>query len=562
MKIYQLLIVVFLLSGCMINRIAAQQFDFELRYNDAAAIYEVYATPDSSNSRYFVGGGSQLSILLPQDMEDVPLEINTIAGGLWTDNSSVFAPESDHIHDFHGVASNGAIVNFIEGEPLLMFTFELPNGACRSDVRLFENTGDLNSKAAGMNGSDFRNFFANVFQPTENGWLKNKNSLNAICAHAPSVASNTLTTLENIPATICMPINDPNVGDIFEATLCASISASTNSVSNITVSGNQICLEYIPSPGFTGAESVCIEVCDDSGLCNTSTVSILVEPEPVYASFSATSDQCQNVLDWTIFNPSDFEYFELERSEDEQIYESVGLFESTGQTENMDFNHVDESVEGDYFYRLKLVFMDGRINRTQPLFVHTICEETPFFSQISVSAVANACENKIEWIVNNPIVGAYYELERSIDGNEFKFLDTREVNSEISTLAFHFMDKDTKGDHYYRIKSSYLDGSERYSEAVFVKSDCVVDDRFLLYPNPISQSQSILTLKFVSETETVKIFVTDALGRVVRRVNLEVELGMNVYRLDVLDLAVGTYFIALEGKEEITKSFVKFDERF
>jgi len=52
------------------------------------------------------------------------------------------------------------------------------------------------------------------------------------------------------------------------------------------------------------------------------------------------------------------------------------------------------------------------------------------------------------------------------------------------------------------------------------------------------------------------------LGRTLRRMNLGVELGMNTIRLDVIDFAVGTYFILIEGKEDKTQSFVKIDKRF
>ncbi len=552
---------VLLLSGWPADKVVAQQLDFELRYNDAAALYEVYATPDSSNTRYFVGGGSQLSIVLPQDLADIPLEITTIAGGLWTDNSTIYAPAADHIHDFHGIASNGAMVNFVEEEPLLLFTFELPGGICRSDIRLFENAEDLNPNAAGMNGSDFRNFMANVFKPSENNWLKNKHALNADCPHAPSVANNTLTTRENISATICMPINDPNVGDLFEGSLCANVSPSLNSISNVSISGNEICVEYIPAEGFVGTEAICIEVCDNSGLCNTSTVSILVEPEPVYSSITAFSDRCQNTLDWTIFDPSIFEYFELERSEDDDNYVSLAVFESNGQTENTLFNYVDEQVELNYFYRLKLVFTDGRVNYEEPLFLNTICEEE-IISHASVSAVANGCETEIHWSITDGQIGSRYELQRSSAEDEFKSLVSREHTNELSNLAFHFTDKDTKGDHHYRIKIVYMDGTETYSESVFVASDCKIESKFLLYPNPISQSQPILTMKFMAETKTVKILISDVKGRVVRRLNLEVELGINTHRFDVTNFAAGTYFIAIEGKENIVKSFVKIDERF
>jgi len=562
MKIYKLLSLVFLFTVFYGNRGVAQQLDFGLHFNDATAQYEVIATPDFSNNKYFIGGGSQISILLPQDIEDVPLQITTVAGGLWTDNSRIFAPVSDHIHDFHGIASNGAMVNFVEGEPLLLFTFELPGGVCRSDVRLFENTEDRRSNEAGMNGGDFRNFVANVFEPTRNSWGKTTSFINEVCAYAPSVAPNSLTTEENIPATICMPIVDLNTGDTFKATQCASVSQSTNGISNITVSGNELCLEFIPSEGFVGSESVCIEVCDDTGLCNTSTIAISVIAEPVYSSFSVSSDACQNTLDWTIFNPSKFEYFELERSEEGVDYEVLGLFNSNVQVENMEFNYVDEQVDLGYFYRLKLVFLDGQIKYSKSIFVNTSCDQDFDTSHAVITATANSCENQVSWTINNLVTGASYELQRSMDGNEFVALDEIESSANMPSRTAHFTDSNTKGDHYYRVELAYEDGREEYSANVFVPSDCKVEDGFIIYPNPVSDSRPILNLKFISETKSVNILVTDVLGQVLRRINLEVELGINIYRLDVIDLTVGTYFIAIEGKENKVKSFVKIEEGF
>ena len=562
MKIYQLLTIVFLLTIFYVNKIAAQQLDFELRFNDATTLYEVIATPDFSNNKYFIGGGSQLSLLLPQDIEDIPLQITTVAGGLWTDNSRIFAPVSDHIHDFHGIASNGAMVNFIEGEPLLLFTFELPGGVCRSDVRLFDNTEDRTSTDAGMNGGDFRNFVANVFEPTKNSWAKNTNNMNAACAYAPSVAPSTLTTEENLPATICIPIIDANTDDSFEATLCTNVSQSPNGISNITVAGNEICLEFIPSEGFVGSESVCIEVCDDGGLCNTTTVDISVLAEPVYSSISAFNEECQNTLDWTIFNPSNFEYFELERSEEGGNYETLGSFNSNLQVENMEFNFLDKQVNLSYFYRVKLVFLDGRIKYSKSIFVNNSCDQEFGTSQVTITATANACENSVDWTINNLVAGASYELQRSVYGNEFARLDIFETSVALPTHTAHFTDSSTKGDHYYRVKSAYEDGREAYSESVFVPSDCEVADGFIIYPNPVSDSDPVLNLKFTVETKSANILLTDVMGRVLRRIDLEVELGMNFLRLDVTDLPVGTYFIAIEGKENKVKSFVKIKERF
>jgi len=53
--------------------VSAQNVDFNLRYNGISDAYEVYAKPDSTNPTFFVGGGSQISILLPEAIANTPL---------------------------------------------------------------------------------------------------------------------------------------------------------------------------------------------------------------------------------------------------------------------------------------------------------------------------------------------------------------------------------------------------------------------------------------------------------------------------------------------------------
>lgn len=561
MRIYQLFLPTFLLLVLSGSQVDAQKVDFKLTYNDAAAIYEVYGTPDFSDNKFFVGGGSQISLVLPADIADVPLQINTIAGGLWTDNSRIFAPDSDHIHDFHGIASNGSILNFIAGEPMLLFTFELPGGVCRSDVRLFENAGDLGSRSSGMDGSDFNNFFANVFEPFKNSWVRNENILNEDCAHAPSIAPQTITMYEDTPASVCVPILDPNMGDSFDVALCSGVSQATEGVFTMNIVENEFCVDYMPAEGFTGQEEVCVTICDQTGLCNTSTVLISVIPEPVYVSFSAVANPCQNLLSWTVYNPAEFAYYEVERSKDGADYATLESFNSNNQTENMAFDYIDENVKTDYFYRLRLVFTNGSNQYSEAVLVTPTCDENTS-PAITILATASACENYINWTFNTQQTFDYYELERSSDGNNFVALNTYESENQATLLSLQFTDKKTIGNHFYRIKMVMSDGSISYSESSYVESDCELEDGFVLYPNPVSQSDPLLNVKFMAETEKVNLLFIDVLGRVVRSMRLDVELGMNSFCFDVADFPIGTYFLTIEGKEEITKSFVKVDKRF
>ncbi len=553
MRIYISIYFALLLFGCCLD-LHAQQVNIRLQFNETSNLYEVHAIPDFDNDIYFVGGGSQISVLLPQDLADVALQINSVNGGVWTDNSKVFAPVDNHIYDFHGIATNGGMVNFEIANPLLLFTFELPEGICRSDVRLYENISDINDKAAGMNNSDFKNFFANVFEPFKNNYAINEHVLNTACAAAPVINSAALEVQQDKTGNICLPIEDLNEGDSFTVTIFEDVSSSLNGTSVASVTGNTMCLEYIPNAGYIGPDQVCVEVCDQTGLCNNAFVAINVVPEIIYSTLSATSGTCETNLNWTILQPAEFASFELERSLDGVNFTSIGAFESVNQTNDLQFTYTDEQVMEDYFYRLKLVFNNEEAQYSAIVFTTADCEDPTFYA--TIEAEANFCENRIQWNILSPSEVTGYELERSSDGIAFELLKAFQ-SSDINS----YIDSETKGDHYYRLKLNTNDGTSIYTNNVFVNTNCEIKaGDFVLYPNPASQHTSVVTIKFFSESEKLNLILTDALGRVVRRLNVETNFGVNTIKLDISKLAPATYFVTLEGKEVMTKSFVKFLE--
>ena len=86
-----------------------------------------------------------------------------------------------------------------------------------------------------------------------------------------------ITIPQDSMGSVCIPILDPNAGDSFTAMSCGA----NNGTETITVNGNEVCIEYLPNAGFSGTDSVCVIVCDQTGLCDTSYVPItVVEPLP------------------------------------------------------------------------------------------------------------------------------------------------------------------------------------------------------------------------------------------------------------------------------------------
>jgi len=74
----------------------------------------------------------------------------------------------------------------------------------------------------------------------------------------------------------CYPFSDPDIADTFTGQLC---SGTINGQANLSIQGNELCLEYIPNSNFVGKENICIQVCDQAGACDSITV-----PINIYAS--------------------------------------------------------------------------------------------------------------------------------------------------------------------------------------------------------------------------------------------------------------------------------------
>ncbi len=269
-KILQPLI--FLLMFAFGSQLNAQDIDFTVRFNPNTEAYEVYALPDFSDPAYFVGGGSQISLVLPESIADAALSITTVNGGLWTDNSRVYAPAADPSHDFHGIASNGSIISLVAGEEVLLYTFVLPGGGCIGGIRLYENGVDPNSAAPGMGGGDFENYFANAFTFVDN-YNANYNNAGTMC-YPPVVVPYPITIMMDSTGMICAPITDPDAGDTFTATSCGA----SNGSETVTVNGGEVCVEYTPTTGYTGTDSVCVIVCDQLGACDTTFFPVTVIP--------------------------------------------------------------------------------------------------------------------------------------------------------------------------------------------------------------------------------------------------------------------------------------------
>lgn len=96
------------------------------------------------------------------------------------------------------------------------------------------------------------------------------------CVSPPDLVVTPIIITEDTVFDTCFNIVDANVLDTHAVTICQPPmnGVMTTSIDNIN---HQLCLEYTPNTGFTGMDSICVIICDQGGLCDTSLIPILVE---------------------------------------------------------------------------------------------------------------------------------------------------------------------------------------------------------------------------------------------------------------------------------------------
>jgi hypothetical protein len=239
---------------------AQQQVDFTLKYNTSTSEYEVYGKPTLSGS-FSVGGGSQLSVLIPSSYPDAAIaSVTSVLGGPWADNSQIYAPSALSSMDFHSITTNGTAlpINFIADQEHLIYKFTL-TGGCVAGVRLYRNAAegaaprDPDSNGAGMQGSDFENYFAPV-QTGNQEYRGNYNNTGNSCGPGP--VADLITTIgqpatpfvvgtsSDVPVTVTNQGTAPTTGAITTSitvpsgmTVPATFTSGTNSC---TTSGQTV----------------------------------------------------------------------------------------------------------------------------------------------------------------------------------------------------------------------------------------------------------------------------------------------------------------------------------
>jgi hypothetical protein len=154
--------------------------------------------------------------------------------------------------------------------------------------------------------------------------------------------------------------------------------------------------------------------------------------------------------------------------------------------------------------------------------------------------------NILTWATTNELNVAYFELEKSTDGINFKSLaninaQKANLNSK-SQLGYQYQDAICNA--YYRLKQVDNDGTFNYFKTIYLEND-IENLSPKIFPNPANTKLTISSSSNKNTPATIILF--DVSGREVRNKTILFNAENKQITLDIEDLQSGLYFIRIDN---------------
>ncbi len=180
---------------------------------------------------------------------------------------------------------------------------------------------------------------------------------------------------------------------------------------------------------------------------------------------------------------------------------------------------------------------------------------------ISFKAQNILTDVQLNWSATDQTDFSHFELERSFDGNDFKYLTTIAALHGTGNIDYTYTDKAilkaNESTIYYRLKMVDVDGKITYSDIVKLSNGKPKDFEITNFQNPLIGNK--INFALLTKINQRALFsITDLFGRQLYIMQQNCNAGRNQITFpDNLSLANGIYFLNIQLDNEPKKS-VKF----
>ena len=161
---------------------------------------------------------------------------------------------------------------------------------------------------------------------------------------------------------------------------------------------------------------------------------------------------------------------------------------------------------------------------------------------------------QLNWMVNDPSSLRAFIVQRSLDGIHFTNISAIAANSSGTYEFAESMNGDER--RFYRILVQDKNGSISYSPIAEVSSGSGLNHSLQLFPNP-ARDEVVIRLHSNGVTRA-ELILMDAMGKLVKRLSLNLFNGENHFTLPIESLGNGVYFVRVNVLDEtVSARFIK-----
>jgi Secretion system C-terminal sorting domain len=174
----------------------------------------------------------------------------------------------------------------------------------------------------------------------------------------------------------------------------------------------------------------------------------------------------------------------------------------------------------------------------------------------TINAQAKGTTNELNFATATEKDVKEFAIERSINNKMWEVIGTKAAIGGSSAANYNFTDVNPSTLSYYRVRSIETNGKGQISKVVAVKRNG--GKLALVAVSPVPTTEGVNVDFSIGKTNKVSVTVTDILGKVVKTETFRTTEGANTIRLNLSNLAQGTYIMTLnDGETMATQRIVK-----
>ena len=160
----------------------------------------------------------------------------------------------------------------------------------------------------------------------------------------------------------------------------------------------------------------------------------------------------------------------------------------------------------------------------------------------------------LNWATATELNNDFFEVQHSMDGIEFKSIDSVQGNGTTNELIDYSFTHSSPayGINFYRLRQVDFDGTQKYHKIVRVDNDLIrADMKTSVYPNPATPNNMRLRISTGDDHTSINVKMTDQTGKVFFKKELKGSLTLDQKLVPNQNMTPGLYFLEVQQGKNV-----------